>query len=151
MMPLMPLASGSWHAILLVHAAATLFMTGLIWFVQVVHYPLFAQVGREALSDYATRHARLTTLVVAPAMSIELLSAVAVVALRPADVHWGLGAIGGILLAVIWLSTAFVQVPLHASLQRDDAAAIRKLVAGNWLRTVAWSARAIVAVALLWR
>ena len=150
MVPLMPSASGSWHAILLVHAAATLFMTGLIWFVQVVHYPLFAHVGREALSDYARRHARLTTFIVAPAMSIELLSAVAVVALRPGDVPWWLGGIGGGLLAAIWLSTAFLQVPLHGSLQRNDAAAIRKLVASNWLRTSAWSARAIVALALLW-
>ena len=33
--------------LLLLHAAATLFMTGLIWFVQVVHYPLFARVGED--------------------------------------------------------------------------------------------------------
>ncbi|MFY0528690.1 hypothetical protein ACN28I_37835 [Archangium gephyra] len=30
--------------VLLAHAAATLFMVGLIWFVQVVHYPLFSRV-----------------------------------------------------------------------------------------------------------
>jgi hypothetical protein len=28
--------------LLLAHAAATLFMVGVIWFVQLVHYPLFA-------------------------------------------------------------------------------------------------------------
>lgn len=32
--------------LLLVHAAVTLYMTGVIWFVQVVHYPLFSCVGR---------------------------------------------------------------------------------------------------------
>ena len=31
--------------LLLVHAASTLFMAGVIWFVQVVHYPLMASVG----------------------------------------------------------------------------------------------------------
>ena len=31
--------------LLLLHAGATFFMCGLIWFVQIVHYPLFAQVG----------------------------------------------------------------------------------------------------------
>ncbi len=28
----------------LAQTAATLFMTGLIWFVQIVHYPLFATI-----------------------------------------------------------------------------------------------------------
>ena len=31
--------------IFLAHIAATLFMCGAIWFVQIVHYPLFEQVG----------------------------------------------------------------------------------------------------------
>lgn len=33
--------------------AATLAMTGLIWFVQVVHNPLFARVGGEGWVAYA--------------------------------------------------------------------------------------------------
>ena len=36
--------------ILLGHLAATLFMVGVIWFVQVVHYPLFAKVGATAFA-----------------------------------------------------------------------------------------------------
>jgi hypothetical protein len=30
---------------MLLHLAATLYMVGVIWFVQVVHYPLFSKVG----------------------------------------------------------------------------------------------------------
>jgi hypothetical protein len=49
------------------------------------------------------------------------------------------------LLGLIWASTAFVQVPLHDALeQTPDAAHIRGLVASNWVRTVAWTARAIL-------
>ena len=33
--------------ILLSNVAATLYMVGLIWCIQIVHYPLFAQVGKE--------------------------------------------------------------------------------------------------------
>ena len=43
--------------VLLAHAAATLFMVGLIWFVQVVHYPLFARVGPDAFVPYAAAQA----------------------------------------------------------------------------------------------
>ena len=37
--------------ILLTQVFATLFMVGLIWFVQIVHYPLYAKVGREQFSE----------------------------------------------------------------------------------------------------
>ena len=41
---------------LLVHVVATLVMTGLIWFVQIVHYPLMAKVGRADFAEYERLH-----------------------------------------------------------------------------------------------
>ena len=55
--------------LLLIHAGATLYMTGLIWFVQVVHYPLMARVGEDGFAEYEKHHQRLTTWVVAPPMA----------------------------------------------------------------------------------
>ena len=52
----------------LAHVAATLVMVGVIWFVQIVHYPLFSQVSEAAFNLYEAQHTRLTTYVVAPAM-----------------------------------------------------------------------------------
>ena len=43
-------------ATIAVHAAATMAMVGLIWTVQVVHYPLFESVGAEAYPNYQSRH-----------------------------------------------------------------------------------------------
>ena len=37
--------------VLLTHLAATLYMVGVIWFVQVVHYPLFARAGAEGFAS----------------------------------------------------------------------------------------------------
>ena len=54
--------------LLMLHLVSTLAMVGLIWFVQVVHYPLFDQVGRDGFRQYEQSHQRLTTLVVAPLM-----------------------------------------------------------------------------------
>jgi hypothetical protein len=61
--------------VLLAHAAATLFMVGLIWFVQVVHYPLFSRVGSDAFVPYAAAHGVLTTWVVGPPMLLEFATA----------------------------------------------------------------------------
>jgi uncharacterized membrane protein len=136
----------------LIHLGATAFMTGLIWFVQVVHYPLFARVGREGFVDYERRHTRLTTFIVGPAMLLEATCAGLIFAhaLRHAELDPFLPAFGVALLALIWFSTAFVQVPRHRELERGfDETAARRLVRSNWWRTIAWSARTIAAVGLV--
>ncbi len=135
----------------IVHAGATWFMAGLIWFVQIVHYPLIGAVPAEALPAYETAHQRRTTWVVGPAMLIEGISALAMFfsprgEFSETPLHW----IGLVLLVLIWASTFAVQVPLHAKLAlRFDRAVWRRLVASNWLRTLAWSVRGIIALVLL--
>jgi hypothetical protein len=133
-----------------VHTASTLFMTGLIWFVQVVHYPLMAQVGREAGPGYATQHAARTTLVVGPAMLAELGTAIALLTMAPASGPAPLYIAGLVLLFVIWVTTALVQVPQHERLQRGFEGQVhRALVNCNWIRTVAWSLRSGVVLWLM--
>lgn len=127
---------------LLVHVGATMAMVGLIWFVQIVHYPLFSQVGHESFRSYEMDHQRLTTWVVAPLMLLELATAFLLLWYRPL----GFGStpvwLGLILAAAIWMMTYGIQVPQHASLVTSyDAEVQRRLVAGNWFRTAAWTAR----------
>ena len=130
----------SW--VLLVNAGATLYMMGLIWFVQVVHYPLFVGVGHDRFATYEAKHQRLTTLVVAPPMTIELVTGVMLVWLRPPGVGMSWAIIGVALIGVIWLSTALVQVPQHRALAGGFRARPHALLVGtNWVRTVAWSLR----------
>ncbi len=136
--------------LLLLHCAATLAMVGLIWFVQVVHYPLFSSVGQSPFPEYERLHQKRTTLVVAPLMLIEALTATLILTtdLSPSarDLAW----IGWVLLLLIWLSTAFLQVPLHRRLAEGyDPLAVRRLVRTNWSRTIAWTVRGFIAVLLL--
>ena len=74
---------------LLIQDAATLFMVGLIWFVQIVHYPLFSRVGEEAFQRYETDHQRLTTWVVGPPMLAEFATAILLVWCRPSGIGAG--------------------------------------------------------------
>lgn len=132
----------------LLHGASTLALVGLIWLVQLVQYPLFARVGREAFTGYHAAHSRQITWVVAPLMLCELITGVWLLFDRPAAVPapaiWiGLGLIG-----LIWLSTAFLQVPAHATLaQGFDAETHRSLVRTNWVRTCGWTLRGML---VLW-
>ena len=131
--------------VLLANLAATLVMVGIIWFVQIVHYPLFSRVGAASSAIYSGAHSRLTGLVVGPPMLVEAATAVALVLGPPPGVSSWLATIGFVLLAVIWLSTALLQAPRHRELGLGfDAASHRFLVASNWLRTACWSARGLV-------
>ena len=42
--------------VLLANVVTTLFLVGLIWMVQVVHYPLFNDVGEQNYVSYQQRH-----------------------------------------------------------------------------------------------
>ncbi len=138
------------HALLLGQAAATLFMTGAIWIVQAVHYPLMAEVGAERFPRYERRHARRITWVVAPPMLVEAGAAAMLVAQPPPGIPSLVPWVGAGLVGVIWVSTAFLQVPQHHALARGfDARAHRRLVATNWVRTAAWTLRSALVVWML--
>ena len=137
--------------LLLLNSIATWFMVGLIWVIQIVHYPLFAAVGEELYPAYQKQHEQLITWVVFPPMVIELVTAIMLLSYRPPEVGrlfcWG----GLGLVVLIWLSTAFLQVPCHARLGDGfDEAAHRFLVHSNWVRTVAWSLRGGLVLWMLW-
>ena len=58
------------------HFAATWTLVGLIWTMQLVHYPLFAHVGRHTFTACHHLHTTQITWVVAPLMFTELVTAV---------------------------------------------------------------------------
>ena len=132
--------------VLLVNAAATLFMTGLGWFVQVVHYPLFATVGRDRFAAFHELHSRRTTLVVLPPMAVELVSSWVLVFERPEAIGSLAAVAGAALASLTWLSTALIQVPQHRGLTPDR---VPELVAGSWVRTIAWTAHSALVLGML--
>ncbi len=125
-------------------------MTGVIWMVQLVHYPLFAFADRARFGAMAAAHADRITWIVGPAMLVELATALWLVARPPLGVSRPLLAGGLALLVVIWLSTALLQGPDNGRLAAGfDPAIHTRLVTTNWLRTIAWSLRAFLVAALL--
>lgn len=136
--------------VLLAQIGSTLYMVGLVWFVQLVHYPLFGGVGEEGFARYEAEHQRLTTWAVGPAMLVELVTAIALFWWRPAGVPLWMVIAGVALVGVVWLSTWLLQVPQHRALQSGfNAEAHRVLVVTNWVRTVAWSLRGVLVLAMV--
>ena len=138
--------------ILLAHAAVTLFLVGLIWTIQIVHYPLFANVGLDEYVRFQAGHQWRITTIVLPTMMLELALAGTLVWFRPNQIpFWQLLLALG-LVGLIWFVTLFVSSPQHSILDRGfDATAHRTLVDTNWIRTIAWTARGWLAFAWLAR
>lgn len=132
----------------LAHVGATLLMVGVIWTIQIVHYPLFSAVGADGFATYQIEHSRRISYVVVPLMLFELATAALFVIAPPVSAAPPLLWAGLALVLLIWLSTFALQVPQHTVLSGGfDARAHRLLVGTNWLRTVAWSLRGLL---VLW-
>ncbi len=139
---------GFWLFIL--HAAATWFMTGIAWFTQVVHYPLYSTIGGQEFSAYEKAHQKLTAYIVLPAMAIEAGTAILVAWKRPPTVEAWIPWAGLALVGAIWLSTFLSQAPQHEKLAKGyDPTAHALLVSSNWVRTVAWTTRSIIVAFML--
>jgi len=117
-------------------------MTGLIWFVQIVHYPLFVLIPTEDFSHYHKQHVMRTGWVVVAPMLMEIVLAFSLFALTPSGVEKIVAFIGLLLLGVIWLSTFFSQVPSHNQLAISfSEESWKRLVQWNWVRTIGWTLR----------
>ncbi|HRK31716.1 MAG TPA: hypothetical protein PLD59_11610 [Tepidisphaeraceae bacterium] len=140
--------------VLLISLVSTGCLIGLIWTVQLVHYPLLTQITPENWNAYHQQHMKTITVIVAPLMFIEAMAAAVLVFLvRDASTPVKLAVwTAAVLVLVNWISTAGVQVPLHNELgKRHDPAVIQRLVSGNWIRTAAWTARGALLCFVAWK
>lgn len=129
------------------HAACALFMAGVVWFVQVVHYPLMRRVNPERFAGFMEEHVRRTGWVLAPVTAVEALTGLY---LRY-EVASMLLTVNLVLLGTAWASTLFVQLPQYRRLMEGHhAETLAKLIRWNLLRTLAWTAHAATALAIVW-
>lgn len=136
--------------LVLLHAAVTLILVGLILTIQLVHYPLFDRVGADAQIAYQAAHQNAITLLVGPLMLAELGTAFLLLGVRPAGVPAWMAVVGLGLVGVIWLATLFLSVPQHSILASGfNQAAYRALVDSNWVRTIAWMLRGALVVLMI--
>ena len=135
--------------VLLINLVSTWTMVGVIWFVQVVHYPLLAVVPAESAASVAVEHQRRTGWVVGAPMALEGVTTLALLVLIPEGVAWFVPWLAGIPLAIALGATIFLSVPRHERMAREpDAQVGKELVSTNWVRTIAWTVRGFIVGAM---
>jgi len=109
----------------------------LIWLVQVVIYPAFAEISPDRFARWHAGYTRAVTSIVAPLMLGQVVLLVWHLVVRPS--LQGFLAAG--MVAVAWIATFALAVPAHDKLQATglDRVVVARLVATNWIRTFAWT------------
>lgn len=135
--------------LLLACLGSTFFMTGLIWLVQLVHYPLLGEVGPAAFGRYHAEHVRRIGPLVGGQMLVELVSSCGLIVVRPSGIPAWLAIAGVGSVAITWISTTALQVPIHGRLASGfDPAAHQLLVRSNWVRTMSWTTHSAIVLGM---
>jgi hypothetical protein len=120
---------------------SNLALIGLIWTVQIVHYPSFLFIDKKRSLEFQDFHMKSITYIVMPLMLIELFCGAILLYKNYTNIIF---LIGFISLLVIWAWTFFVNVPIHSKLiinfEEDE---VKKLIKSNWPRTILWSVKLI--------
>ena len=128
---------------LILHLIATSVMVGVIWVIQLVHYPSFHFIELKQYTAFQRFHMSRISYVVIPAMLIELFTLILIVISM--DQIDTLVVVSAILLIFIWLMTAVFFSGVHQRLTLGyDQTVVDKLVKLNWGRTLLWTLRLLL-------
>ena len=128
---------------LILHLTATSVMVGVIWVIQLVHYPSFHFVELKQYNTFQRFHMSRISYVVIPAMLTELFTLILIVISM--DQIDTLVHASAILLIFIWLMTAVFFSGVHQKLTLGyDQTVVDKLIKLNWGRTLLWTLRLLL-------
>ena len=138
------------ESLFLLNLSASLFLCGLIWVIQLLHYPFFHHIEKSDFIKHQSTHKFRISILVIPAMLTELGSS-AILAYG-ANFEQHLHISGFIIVLLIWASSFFIQVPLHHKISGGyDTGAVDRLVSTNWIRTILWTTKALISIWIAYR
>lgn len=118
------------------------YMTGVIWLIQLIHYPSFKDIGADEFVAFHRRHSKAMSILVGPIMIAELVTSLILASQFKTffEIFW---LIQVAMTAALWFLTFLVSVPIHKRLEQSKQdPLLRQLVKTNWPRTVLWTAKA---------
>lgn len=134
---------------LFIHTLVTWMLIGIVWFVQVVHFPLYSYI-KKGFHEYERSYLKRTGWLVGPLMLIEAISAIFLLSFASYTPIIQLAAVNLILLVLIWIMTFLFHMSEQGSLAiRFSKNMHEKLVSTNWGRTALWTLRGILILFIL--
>ena len=125
----------------LIHLISTSIMVGIIWIIQLVHYPSFHFVSKDKYISFQNFHMEKISFIVIPVMLLESISGILLIYNYLNTIL----AISMLILLLIWTLTAFFFSSVHQTLTAGyQVELVERLVKVNWARTIFWTLRLLL-------
>ena len=129
--------------VLLGHLIFTSIMTGVIWVIQIVHYPSFHFIEKELYTAFQKFHMNKISIIVIPIMLAELVTGMMLFLDKSSKSPFLI--ISFVILVLIWLITGVFFSKAHNELIAGyQELVVNQLVAMNWIRTLLWTLRLLL-------
>ena len=127
---------------LIIHIISTSIMVGVIWVIQLVHYPSFKYVNESDYIIFQKYHMSNISYIVFPVMFTELITALIILFFGEKSLFFVLSLI---CLFLIWVITGVLFTKYHSILKEGkDLMIIEKMIKANWIRALLWTMRLIM-------
>ena len=129
--------------VLLGHLIFTSIMTGVIWVIQIVHYPSFHFIEKELYTVFQKFHMNKISIIVIPIMLAELITGMMLFLDKSSKSPFLI--ISFVILVLIWLITGVFFSKAHNELMSGyQELVVNQLVVMNWIRTLLWTLRLLL-------
>lgn len=139
------------HWFLLVCTLLVFYGLGVIWFVQLVVYPLFAKVGLDEYVAYHTFYSsRIPLPVILPGFACFLLP-IGLIFFRPVSIPLWIALANAVCGLVGLVVIVALEIPRHYQLENGgkQERVIRELIRYNWPRTLGITGSAFLTLIML--
>jgi len=135
--------------VLLGHLIFTSIMTGVIWVIQIVHYPSFHFIEKELYTAFQKFHMNKISIIVMPIMLAELITGIMLFLDKSSKSPFL--TISIIILVLIWLITGVFFTKAHNELITGyQELVVNQLVVMNWVRTLLWTLRLLLLICFVY-
>ena len=129
--------------VLLGHLIFTSIMTGVIWVIQIVHYPSFHFIEKELYTAFQKFHMNKISIIVIPIMLAELITGMMLFLDKSSKSPFLI--LSFVILILIWLITGVFFSKAHNELMTGyQELVVNQLVVMNWIRTLLWTLRLLL-------
>ena len=129
--------------VLLGHLIFTSIMTGVIWVIQIVHYPSFHFIEKELYTAFQKFHMNKISIIVIPIMLAELITGMMLFLDKSSKSPFLI--VSFVILILIWLITGVFFSKAHNELMTGyQELVVNQLVVMNWIRTLLWTLRLLL-------
>ena len=131
-------------SVFILHLVSTSIMVGVIWIIQLVHYPTFLFIDKQKYMKFQEFHMSRVSYIVMPTMIAELFSGIYILLYNNILMLNTFFLLASFYLFLNWVITALVFVKIHNGLLiKYEKNIILLLVKFNWIRTILWSLRLV--------